>query len=217
MCSLPGWNRFEKAWQMPLGAGPPLNMAAPNCDRNLNFIHGDSPVTARLQDCFRKELWERQMLAKHSSGSANGFVGWYDTPGNGERGDISTARMRGPAEPDSVPPVIASITEADRGKPALWSSVVNFFVEGLAACGTSLHPVMFFTEQPVPLDLEREAGRTMPAECAMAPADDGSVKREREIGKAVAALETLDDRTLRGLGIRHRSHIEQTVRYCHEC
>jgi hypothetical protein len=155
------------------------------------------------------------MLAKqHSIESANGFFSWYDTPGNGEKGDISTARLRDPAEADSLPAVIASMTEADRGKPALWSSVVDFFVEGLAACGTSLHPVMFFMEQPVLLDLEREAGRRMPAGYA---ADDGWVKREREIRTAVAALERLDDGTLHGLGIRHRSHIEQTVRYCHEC
>jgi hypothetical protein len=157
------------------------------------------------------------MLAKQSSRSANGLVSRYDTPGNAEGGDINTTRVRGPAEPDSLPAVIASITEADRGKPAFWSSVVDFFVEGLAACGTSQHPVMFFMEQPVLLDLEREAGRTMPAGYAVAAADDGSVKREQEIRKAVAALERLDDQTLHALGIRHRSHIEQTVRYCHDC
>jgi hypothetical protein len=156
------------------------------------------------------------MLAKQSSGSANGLANWYDTPGNGERGDTNTTRVRGPAEPDSPPAVIASITEADRGKPAFWSSVIDFFVEGLASCGTSLHPVMFFMEQPALFDLEHEAGRTMPAGHAVA-ANDRSVKREREIRKAVAALERLDDRTLLGLGIRHRSHIEQTVRYCHDC
>jgi hypothetical protein len=157
------------------------------------------------------------MLAKQSSGSAHGLVSRYDTPGNGERRDINTTRVRGPAEPDSLPAVIASITEADRGKPAFWSSVADFFVEGLVACGTSLHPVLFFMERPVLLDLGREAGGTMRAGYAVAAADDGSVKREREIRKAVAALERLDDGTLRGLGIRHRSHIEQTVRYCHDC
>jgi hypothetical protein len=94
--------------------------------------------------------------------------------------------------------------------------VVDFFVGGLAVCGTSQHPVMFFLEQPA-LDLEREAGRTMPAGYAVASADDGSVEQERKIRKAVAALERLDDGTLLGLGIRHRSHIEPTVRYCHDC
>jgi uncharacterized protein YjiS (DUF1127 family) len=42
-------------------------------------------------------------------------------------------------------------------------------------------------------------------------------QRELEIEKAVAALAELDDRTLRDLGIPHRSQIERTVRYCHDC
>ena len=41
--------------------------------------------------------------------------------------------------------------------------------------------------------------------------------REREIKKAVAALAQLDDRTLRDIGIPHRSQIEQVVRYCRDC
>lgn len=42
-------------------------------------------------------------------------------------------------------------------------------------------------------------------------------ERERSIERAVAALARLDDRTLLALGISHRSHIEWTVRYCHDC
>ena len=42
-------------------------------------------------------------------------------------------------------------------------------------------------------------------------------EREQEIERAIAALAKLDDRTLLGLGISHRSHIEWTVRYCHDC
>ena len=42
-------------------------------------------------------------------------------------------------------------------------------------------------------------------------------RRQREIKKAVAALTKLDDGTLRGLGIPHRSQIEQVVRYCRDC
>jgi hypothetical protein len=134
------------------------------------------------------------MLAKQSSGSANGFASWYDALDHGGQGDINSTRERGP----------------------FWSSVVDFFVGGLAVCGTSQHPVMFFMERPV-LDLGRDAGRTMPAGYAVVAADHGSVERERKIRKAVAALERLDDGTLRGLGIRHRSHIEPTVRFCHDC
>ena len=42
-------------------------------------------------------------------------------------------------------------------------------------------------------------------------------RREREIKRAVAALEEFDDRTLRDIGIASRSEIEQIVRYCHDC
>jgi uncharacterized protein YjiS (DUF1127 family) len=42
-------------------------------------------------------------------------------------------------------------------------------------------------------------------------------RREREIKRAVYALDSFDDRTLRDMGIRHRSQIEQTVRYCRDC
>jgi uncharacterized protein YjiS (DUF1127 family) len=41
--------------------------------------------------------------------------------------------------------------------------------------------------------------------------------RERQIKKAVAALMKLDARTLRDIGIPHRSQIEQVVRYCRDC
>jgi len=48
-------------------------------------------------------------------------------------------------------------------------------------------------------------------------AERGWRKREQAIEKAVAALAKLDDQTLRDFGIPHRSYIEQTVRYCHDC
>ena len=41
--------------------------------------------------------------------------------------------------------------------------------------------------------------------------------REREIRKAAATLAELDDRTLRDIGIPHRSEIEEVVRYCRDC
>jgi uncharacterized protein YjiS (DUF1127 family) len=42
-------------------------------------------------------------------------------------------------------------------------------------------------------------------------------RRERQIKKAAAALLALDDRTLRDIGIPHRSEIERVVRYCFDC
>jgi uncharacterized protein YjiS (DUF1127 family) len=53
------------------------------------------------------------------------------------------------------------------------------------------------------------------AEKSSAPAQ--WLEREQQIEKAIAALAKLDDRTLLDLGISHRSHIEWTVRYCHDC
>src|ERR1700755_353945 len=138
------------------------------------------------------------MLAKQSFESANGLVLWYDTPVNGERGDINTARWREPTEQDSLRDGFASVTEADRGKRAFWSSVVDFFVAGLAACGASPYPVIFCMEHPVLLDLDREARWTSGGRAAVA-ADGGSVRREREIRKAVAALERLQGGTCLGL------------------
>jgi len=40
---------------------------------------------------------------------------------------------------------------------------------------------------------------------------------KNEIKRTVAALAELDDRTLRDIGIPHRSQIEQVVRYCRDC
>jgi hypothetical protein len=42
-------------------------------------------------------------------------------------------------------------------------------------------------------------------------------RRQHEIKKAAAALTKLDDGTLRGIGVLHRSLIEQVVRYCRDC
>ena len=42
-------------------------------------------------------------------------------------------------------------------------------------------------------------------------------RREREIRRAVVALAEFDDRSLRDMGIRSRSEIEQVMRYCRDC
>jgi len=62
---------------------------------------------------------------------------------------------------------------------------------------------------------DRDTDRVMPAGFTAASANPSM--REREIQKAAAALARLDDWTLLNLGIPHRSYIEQTVRYCHDC
>ena len=55
MCSLPEWNRFEKARRNSAGRLT-AKYGAKRCDRNLNFTHGDSLVTASLQYCIREQL-----------------------------------------------------------------------------------------------------------------------------------------------------------------
>ena len=62
---------------------------------------------------------------------------------------------------------------------------------------------------------DRDAGQATPD--TYAAVDHGWRERELEIEEAIAALSRLDDRTLQMLGIPHRSCIEQTVRYCHDC
>jgi uncharacterized protein YjiS (DUF1127 family) len=42
-------------------------------------------------------------------------------------------------------------------------------------------------------------------------------RREHEIRKTVSVLAECDDRTLRDIGIPHRSQIEQTIRCCRDC
>ena len=43
------------------------------------------------------------------------------------------------------------------------------------------------------------------------------LKNERRIKRAIHALAGCDDQVLRDMGIRDRSQIELTVRFCHEC
>jgi uncharacterized protein YjiS (DUF1127 family) len=42
-------------------------------------------------------------------------------------------------------------------------------------------------------------------------------RNEREIKRAVRALAEFEDQTLRDMGIRDRSQVEFTVRFCREC
>ncbi len=69
----------------------------------------------------------------------------------------------------------------------------------------------------VSLEVANKTNQAALARDAIAVTDDGSHELEHDIEKAVAALAKLDDRTLLDLGIPHRSHIERTVRYCHDC
>lgn len=135
----------------------------------------------------------------------------------------------------------------DRNGPSatgFWSLLISSLIEGLALYGASVHSMGFFPPPPdeplssAPRDIAvrrwrgpiRVVSSTGPQDAAstrvdrdvarLAQVDPRSAsegRREREIQKAAAALARFDDRTLLGLGIPHRSYIEQTVRFCHDC
>ena len=157
------------------------------------------------------------MLVQHSTQSASRVVGRQEVSGN----------------------------DADGRKTAFWSSVLDYVIESFALYAASIHPVALFPVEPRPdmahsgqvfrpgrrglLTLvsttaspdissrrpEPATGPAPPAGCAIDLV--GATQREVEIENAVAALAEFDDRTLRDLGIPHRSLIERTVRYCHDC
>ena len=158
------------------------------------------------------------MLVKHSSRPANGFA----------NGIVRAAE--------------ASSGGADVGQTGFWSSVAGYLIESFALYAASVHPVGLFPVEPrpnmpQPTQLPRRPRRAVltlvsatPTRVASLPKPESQARpappagyaigfavREQEIEKAVAALAALDDRTLQDLGIAHRSHIERTVRYCHDC
>jgi hypothetical protein len=134
--------------------------------------------------------------------------------------------------------------KTDRRKTGIWWLLVRSIMDGLAFYGASVHSVGLFPPDLDPRERENPASkdiagfrwrgpvRVISSKRPQASAStrfDRSVdpaisvgymlpnQREREIRKAVAALAKLDDRTLLDLGIPHRSYVEQTVRYCHDC
>jgi hypothetical protein len=182
------------------------------------------------------------MLENLSPGSATGVVKRYDAPRDGSLhdGSLGAARSRPMRQPDSeskpLPRVTTAASVTDRQQTGFWSLLISSVMEGLALYGASVHAGVLFPaeadpgeeQSPAPREIavrrwrgpiqvissirdtstrfDRETDRVMPAG-----------KREREIQKAIAALARLDDWTLLNLGIPHRSYIEQTVRYCHDC
>ncbi len=180
------------------------------------------------------------MLMKHSSGSANGVAGRYEFIE--ERRSVAeknSARLR------RFDPGLGLASEARGRKAGFWSSVLDFLIEGFALCAASSYPAIspplasHLEEQEVPTarDIslckwrgaqgpilspadkstpDRDAGQAAPDTYAIFT-DPSWREREREIEEAITALSRLDDRTLQMLGIPHRSYIEQTVRYCHDC
>jgi len=111
---------------------------------------------------------------------------------------VSTTESRGAAsrelehEVNQTTPARYAVVLADDGSPE-FDSVTSFYVDRSNRWNW--------------LTPSREAVVTLWAHA----------RRERQIKKAAAALAEFDDQTLRDLGIPHRAHIEQIVRYCHDC
>lgn len=114
-----------------------------------------------------------------------------------------------------------------------WSAALLCVMEGFALYGAALHPNAAF---PVEVIRRTASARSLhPAagsrtdlqtrrrwSCWAALGETTAVlwkhwRREREINRAVAALSSYDDRTLRDLGINGRADIERVVRYCRDC
>jgi hypothetical protein len=164
---------------------------------------------------------------------------------DGSLGAGRSRPMRQPdSENKPLARVATGASATNHQKIGFWSLLINSLMEGFALYGASMHSVVLLPvepdpgeeQSPAPRDIavrrwhgpirvisstqdtastrfDRDADRVMPDEFASA----NRSKREREIQKATAALARLDDRTLFNLGIPHRSYIEQTVRYCHDC
>jgi uncharacterized protein YjiS (DUF1127 family) len=162
------------------------------------------------------------MLAKHSSRSVNGIARRYQVPGDQADGRKtafwpsvvgylieSFASYAASMHPTPLVPVEPQPDEQNMPQPRQISRRERRAFVSLVSTTVS--------QDTSSLGPEQETDPTPPAGYAIGSAGDRLREREREIEKAVAALAKLDDRTLRDLGIPHRSHIERTVRYCRDC
>ncbi len=184
------------------------------------------------------------MLENHLPGSATGAVKRNDVPGDE---GIRTGRSGPMPRPrsENVKPLPTEASAIDRKPNGFWSLLISSLMDGLAFYGASVHSMAFIPaelhpgehQSLAPSDIAicrwrgpvRVISSRVPRDTASTRFDrnadratrevafEGRSKREREIQKAAVALAKLDDGILRSLGIPHRSYIEETVRYCHDC
>jgi uncharacterized protein YjiS (DUF1127 family) len=184
-------------------------------------------------------------MNKPSSGSVNSVVRLHFAEAQpGMRLDLRERRPNGdrtrPRRPDAVNP--ESITEAvraERHETSIVWAVIDYLMESFALAGASLYPTAHFPVEAYAAETEA-AKQKAPARTALpehaspaiAPPNHWSWptsswqvfdtlwahwRGERQIRTAIDALAELDDRTLRDMGIPHRSQIEYTIRYCRSC
>jgi uncharacterized protein YjiS (DUF1127 family) len=137
------------------------------------------------------------------------------------------------------PDAAAMTPERDADQQTIWSKVFNFIIEGFAIGGASFDPVNDFLRDdrwPEEEQKIRSAHGQRVTAMYPVPHPEGApqwnwwassrevateigehLRKERDIKRAVDALSEFDDKTLRDIGIPHRSRIEYVVRYCHDC
>jgi uncharacterized protein YjiS (DUF1127 family) len=174
------------------------NVAAQHCNRNDIARLGDNPVTGGHQKSAHNDLWEHQMLAKGSSGSANRLLRPYDVL------VVDLGVMEGPSTKKGRPvlaevrslPAVTEPTGADHLTTGFWSSVTKFLVEGFAQCAVSMHPTMFYPQEPDPEEpkiLEpremrwRERRRLIALVSKPASRDEASCEAEHATSQAALA------------------------------
>lgn len=185
-------------------------------------------------------------MNKPSSGSVNSVVRLhFADPHQGVRldlrerrpADASRTRIR---RVDAIS--LETLTEpahTGRHETSFGWAVVDYLMESFALAGASLYPTAHFPAEAYLAETETRRRKTpacppVPehASPAIAPSSHWSWltsswqvfdtlwahwRSERQIKTAIDALAELDDRTLRDMGIPHRSQIEYTVRYCRNC
>jgi uncharacterized protein YjiS (DUF1127 family) len=166
----------------------------------------DDPVTDSRQISRYQELWENLMFAKmqpsvyqnrggsqHHAPSVNDVrFGGIDTKISVDQKLVPAPRptVENAAAREVIPPAMSTVTGTDRAN-----------LDGL----TSPHIA------------QRSRRNWLTSSWEVVAALWAHWRREREIRKTVSALAELDERTLRDIGIPHRSQIEQAVRYCRDC
>jgi hypothetical protein len=130
--------------------------------------------------------------------------------------------------------IVTEAAETDGPRLTSWSTAPAHLIEGFVLYGASVHPNAVFPIETFRVDRNMsQLGHVSPSygseaigayarwswkECWNLIATPWAHwRREREIKKAVVAMEGFDDLTLRRMGICHRSQIEHTVRYCRDC
>jgi hypothetical protein len=184
------------------------------------------------------------MLENHFLGSATGAVKHRDVAGDESTGVLRSGSIRQPS-PKALSPATSAIDRQPTGFwSSLISSLMEglaFYgasVHSMPFIPTEPYPGE--QQRPAPKDVAVRRWRgPIRVISSTEPRDTGSISfdrdadrvvsaasnaaletrsnREREIQKAAAALARFDDGTLLNLGIPHRSYIEETVRYCHDC